>query len=47
MAMKVPRVNPPSDQALVDRDRRSGLRPTTTTALLMGDPVAVRPISAR
>jgi hypothetical protein len=30
----------PSDQALADRDRRAGLRPTTTTALLMGDPVA-------
>jgi hypothetical protein len=30
----------PSVQALADRDRRAGLRPTTTTALLMGDPVA-------
>jgi hypothetical protein len=30
----------PSEQALADRDRRAGLRPTTTTALLMGDPVA-------
>ena len=38
--MKVPHTNPPSVQALADRDRRAGLRPTTTTALLMGDPVA-------
>ena len=30
----------PSAQALADRDRRAGLRPTTTTALLMGDPIA-------
>ena len=30
----------PSEQALADRDGRAGLRPTTTTALLMGDPVA-------
>jgi hypothetical protein len=30
----------PSEQALAIRDRRTGLRPTTTAALLMGDPVA-------
>ena len=30
----------PSEQALVDRDRRAGFQPTTTTELLMGDPIA-------
>jgi hypothetical protein len=29
----------PSAEALADRDWRAALRPTTTTALLMGDPV--------
>ena len=38
--MKVPRVSPPSDQALADRDRRANVVATTTTALLLGDPVA-------
>jgi hypothetical protein len=30
----------PSEQALADRDRRAGFQPTTTTELLMGDPIA-------
>jgi hypothetical protein len=37
--MKVPRVNPPSDQALADRDRRAALGPPTTTGLICGDPL--------
>jgi hypothetical protein len=40
--MKVLKQLPPSDKALADRDRRANVAATTTTALLLGDPLPGR-----